>query len=132
MTQQRPLHDWRLVDAPSGAETAGGDILNEALLRDHATLSYGERCFEFIYVAKEGDVCFLRLVEVGRLTKTGSGRSILVFARNGYHVEQRVAPCRDALDAEVLRDLDPEALRALGSAMLEETALGLDSEELSP
>jgi hypothetical protein len=125
-----PLHSWRVVDAPRGV--AGHDAVDAALARGQATLSYGERCFEFTYAIEEGRACFLRLEEVGRLTATGSGRAILVFARDGYRAEQRVVPCRDALDAEVLRDIDPRALLALGLAMLDDAARALDTEERSP
>ena len=124
-----PLHSWHLVDAPPGA--GDDDAVDAALARGHATLTYGERCFEFTYTAEPGGACFLRLEEVGRLTSTGSGRSMLVFTRDGYHAEQRVVPCRDALDAEVLRDIDPRALQALGLTVLEDAARGLDREERS-
>ena len=53
---------------------------------------------------------------------TGSGRAVLVFARDGYRAEQRIVPCRDALDAEVLPDIDARALQALGRALLEDAA----------
>ncbi len=69
-------------------------------------------------------------MEVGRVSATGSGQTILALARDGYRVEQRVAPCRDALDAEVLRDLDHRALQALGWALLDDAARALDGEEL--
>ena len=107
------------------------DAVDAALARGHATLTYGERCFELTYSVEEGGACFLRLEEVGRLTTTGSGRAILVFARDGYRAEQRVVPCRDALDAEVLRDIDSRALQALGLALLDDAARALDGEERS-
>ena len=126
-----PLHAWHLVDAAPGA--AGHDeAVDAALALGHATLAYGERCFELTYTVEAGGACFLRLDEIGRLTRTGSGRSILVFARDGYHAEQRIAPCRDALDAEVLPDIDPRALQALGLALLEDAAHSLDREGRSP
>lgn len=120
------LHSWHLVDAPPGATSH--DALEAALALGHATLTYGERCFEFTYSVEEKGACFLRFEEVGRLTKTGSGRSILVFARDGYHIEQRIVPCRDGFDAEVLPDIDPAALQALGLALLDEAARVLDGE----
>ena len=51
---------------------------------------------------------------------TGSDRSILIFARDGYHAEQRIAPCRDGFDAEVLPNLNASALQALGLALLDD------------
>jgi aspartate oxidase len=124
-----PLHSWRVVEAPPGA--SDDDAVEAALASGHATLTYGERCFEFTFAVEEGGACFLRLDEVGHLTATGSGRAILVFTRHGYHAERRIVPCRDALDAEVLRDLGGEALQVLGLGLLEDAALGLDSAERS-
>ena len=124
------LHSWRLVDAPRGLVNHD-DAIDTALARGRATLTYGERCFEFTYSVGERSACFLRLEEVGRLSATGSGRAVLVFARDGYHVEQRVVPCRDGLDADVLPDIGPKALQALGRALLDDAARGLDSEERS-
>ncbi len=124
------LHSWHLVDAPpSVAETA--HAIDAALARGHATLAYGEHCFEFTYSVEVRGACFLRLEEVGRLTMTGSGRSILIFARDGYHAEQRIAPCRDGFDAEVLPNLNASALQALGLALLDDAARDLDDEERS-
>ena len=131
IAQVRPLdppHSWHVVDAPSGAEVAGEDALDEALLRDHVTLTYGYRCFELTRTVEAGGTCFLRLSEVGRLSRTGSGRSVLVFASGGYRAEQRIAPCHDALDGAVMRDLDAQARSALGRALLDEAARALDSE----
>ncbi len=128
MRAHEPRHAWHLVDAPPGAETVGEDLLNEALSRDHVTLTYGERCFELTNVVEAGGTCFLRLAEVGRLSRTGSGRAVLVFARGGYQAEQRIAPCKDALDGAVLRDLDAGARSALGRALLDEAARVMDSE----
>ena len=91
-----PSHSWHLVDAPSG--TSDDDALDAALESEHATLAYGEHCFEFTSkVGSDGD-CLLRLHELGRLTATASGRSILVFAREGHEAEERIVPCGDALD----------------------------------
>ena len=126
-----PLHSWHLVDAPPSAARSD-DAVDAALASGHATLTYGERCFEYTYTAEEGGACFLRLEEVGRLSATGSGRAVLVFARDGYRAEQRVVPCRDALDAEVLSDVDPRALQALGRVLLEDAARVLDSRQRSP
>jgi hypothetical protein len=123
-----PLHSWRLADAAPGA-VGRDDAVEAALANGHATLAYGERCFEFTYAVEEGGACFLRLEEVGRLIATGTGRPVLVFARDGYRAEQRIVPCRDALDAEVLPDIDPRAKQALGRALLEDAARALDGEE---
>ena len=119
------LHSWHLVDAPPGA--AKGDGAVEAALADgHATLAYGERCFELTYSIEVRGACFLRLEEVGRLSMTVSGRSILIFTRDGYRLEQRVVPCRDGFDAEVLPCVDPAALQALGLALLDNASRDLD------
>ena len=126
-----PLHSWRLVDAAPGV-ASHDEAVDVALARGHATLTYGERCFELTYTAEVGGKCLLRLEEIGRLTRTGSGRSILVFARDGYSAEQRIAPCRNALDAEVLRDLDPRALQALARGLLEDAARVLERGARSP
>ena len=123
-----PLHSWRPVDALPGA-ASDADAVDALLARGHATLAYGEGCFEFTTSLEVGGACFLRLVEVGRAGATGSGRTPLVSAHDGYRIEQRVAPCRTALDAEVLYDLDPKALQALGRALLDDAARGLDGEE---
>jgi hypothetical protein len=122
------LHSWHLVDTPPGAVSDGGAV-SAALALGHATLAYGERCFELTYGLGERGACFLRLKEVGRLTRTGSGRSVLVFARDGYSIEQRVTPCRDGFDAKVLPHIDPPALQALGEALLDDAARDLDQEE---
>ena len=63
-----PLHSWHLVEAPPGAASQRRAV-DAALARGHATLTYGEHCFEFTYTAEEDGACFLRLAEVGRLTK---------------------------------------------------------------
>ena len=93
------------------------------------TLTYGARCFELTRTVEAGGKCFLRLTEVGRLAATGSGPAVLVFASGGYQAEQRVAPCKDALDGAVLRHLDARALSALGRALLDEAARAIDHEE---
>ena len=129
--QPDPLHSWHLVDTAPGA--AGRvDAVEAALASGNATLTYGERCFEFSYTVEEGGACFQRLEEVGRVTASGGGRAVLVFARDGYRAEQRIVPCRDALDAEALPDLDPEAMQALGRTLLEDAGRVLDGEERSP
>ena len=46
---------------------AGDDAVDAALALGHATLTYGERCFEFTYSVEKSGACFLRLEEVGRL-----------------------------------------------------------------
>jgi len=122
------LHSWHLVGAPAAA-ASHDDAVEAALALGHTTLTYGERCFEFTYSVEERRACFLRLKQVGRLSATGSGRAVLVFARDGYRVEQRVVPCRDGLDAEVLPDIDPKAPQTLGWALLEDTARVLDGGE---
>ncbi len=124
------LHSWRLVDALS-CVADHDDAVDAALARGQATLTYGQRCFEFTYSVRERSACFLRLEEVGRLSAMGSGRAVLVFTRDGYHSEQRVVPCRDGFDGDVLPDIDPRALQALGRALLDDAARGLDSEERS-
>jgi hypothetical protein len=126
-----PLHSWHLVDAPPGTPSAGAAV-ESALGRGQATLTYGERCFEFLYAVETGGACFVRLQEIGHLTWAGSGAPILVFTPEGRRVERRVVPCRDGLDAQVLPNVDPEALQALGLALLDEAARGLDEEERSP
>ena len=119
-----------LVDAPPGA--SDDDALDAALARDHATLAYGEHCFEFTSkVGSDGD-CLLRLQELGRLTTTASGRSILVFAHEGHEAEERIAPCRDALDRIVLRAPEAGVLVAFGRALLADAARALDDEEGLP
>ena len=123
-----PLRSWHVVDAPPGAEVVGVDALDEALSRDHVTLTYGERCFELTRTVEAGGKCFLRLSEVGRLGLTGGGRAVLVFASGGYRAEQRVAPCQDAWDRAVLRDIDPRALSALGRTLLDDAARVMDGE----
>ena len=122
-----PLHSWQLVDAPPGA-AIDPDLVEAALARDHATLTYGERCFELTRTLEAGGRCFLRLAEVGRLSRTGSGRAVLVFASGGYRAEQRIAPCQDALDGAVLRHLDAQARSALGRTLLDEAARAIDDE----
>ena len=125
-----PLHCWYLADASRGSES-GEAAVEAALGSGHATLTYGERCFEFTYTAEQRGACFLRLEEVGHLTRTGSGRMVLIFARDGYRAEERVAPCRDGFDAEVLPCIDAEALQALGRALLDDAARALDGKERS-
>ena len=122
-----PLHSWHLVDAPPGA-ASDADLVEAALSRDHVTLTYGEHCFELTRTVEAGGKCFLRLSEVGRLSLTGSGRPVLVFASGGYQAEQRIAPCKDALDGAVLRHLDAQARSALGRTLLDEAARVIDSE----
>ena len=128
MRARASRHAWHLLDAPPGAETVGEDLLDEALSRDHVTLTYGTRCFELMRTVEAGDKCLLRLTEVGRLTATGSGRAVLVLASGGYQAEQRIAPCQDALDGAVLRHLDAGALSAVGWALLDEVARAIDNE----
>ena len=125
---QQPQHLWRLVDAPPGAAVSD-DIVDEALSRDHVTLAYGERCFELTNTVEAGGACYLRLVEIGRVTDSGSGAPILIFARHGYRAEQRIVPCCDALDRAVLPDIGARALSALGRALLDDTARVIDGEE---
>ena len=127
VSPHQPLHAWRLVDAGPGVAPRD-DIVDAALAREHATLTYGERCFELTRSVEAGRKCFLRLTEVGRLIATGSGRPVLVFARDGYRAEQRIAPCQDALDRAVMRDLDAQALSALGRTLLDEAARVIDNE----
>ena len=129
--QLDPLHSWHLVDAPPGA-ASDADAVDAALGRGHATLTYGERCFELTNTVEAGGACYLRIASIGRLTATGSGRVVLVFARDGYRAEQRIAPCRDALDREALRDIDAGALQALGRALLDDAARALDGEDRLP
>ncbi len=57
---------------------------------------------------------------------------MLVFARSDYSAEQRVAPCRDALDGSALWDGDAEVLRASLGALLDDAAHAMDVEERSP
>ena len=57
---------------------------------------------------------------------------MLVFARSDYSAEQRVAPCRDALDGSDLWDGDAEVLRATLGALLDDAAHAMDVEELPP
>ena len=121
MSPHQPLHAWHLVEAVPGVAPRD-DIVDAALARDHVTLTYGERCFELMRTVEAGGKCFLRLSEVGRLSLTGSGRAVLVFASGGYQAEQRIAPCKDALDGAVLRHLDAQARSALGQALLDEAA----------
>jgi hypothetical protein len=128
VSPHQPLHAWRVVGAPSGVAPSD-HIVDAALARDHATLTYGERCFELTHTVGAGSARFLRLTEVGRLSATGSGRSVLVFVDDGYQAEQRIAPCQDAWDSAVLRDLDARALSALGRALLDEAARVIDDEE---
>ena len=123
-----PLHSWHLVDASPGA---AGDAatLEAAFTRGQATLTYGERCFEFTNTVEAGGECSLRLEEVGRVTAGGSGKSLLVFSQDGYRAEERIAPCRDALDGALLRDIDVQVLQALARALLDDAARAMDVEE---
>ena len=131
MRAQPPLHSWRLVEAPPGAAPPE-DVVEAVLSRTHATLVYGESCFEVTTAAEAGGLCVLRLVHVGRLAATGSGPPVLVFAAGDYSAEQHVAPCRDALDGSALWDGDAEVLRATLGALLDDAAHAMDVEERSP
>ena len=111
-----PPHSGQFVDAPPGAASEA-DLVEAALSRDHVTLTYGERCFELTRTVEAGGKCFLRFTEVGRLAATGSGPAVLVFASGGYRAEQRIAPCQDAWDKAVLREIAPDAPGALGGAL---------------
>ena len=122
-----PPYSWHLVDAPPGA--SDDDALDAALESEHATLAYGEHCFEFTSkVGSDGD-CLLRLHELGRLTTTASGRSILVFAREGHEAEERIVPCHDALDRIARPAAESGVLVASGRALLADAARLLDDEE---
>ncbi len=123
-----PLHSWHLVDAPPGA-AVDAETVEAAFTRGQATLTYGERCFEFTNTVEAGGECSLRLEEVGRVTASGSGKALLVFSQDGYRAEQRIAPCRDALDGALLRDMDAQALQTLARSLLDEAARAMDIEE---
>ena len=127
MTSPHPLHSWRLIDASSDAasDDCAGD---EALARNHATLAYGERCFELTNAVEPNGDRHLRLAEVGRLSADGSGRAILALVRDGYRAEERIAPCRGSLDEATLREVDAKVLRVLGRALLGDAARDLDRE----
>ena len=131
MRPQQPLHSWRLVEAPPGAAPSE-DVAEAVLSRSHATLVYGESCFEVTTAAEAGGLCVLRLEYVGRLAATGSGPPVLVFAAGHYSAEQHVAPCRDALDGSALWDGDAEVLRATVGALLDDAAHAMDVEERTP
>ncbi len=128
MRAHEPRHAWHLVDAPPGAETVGEDLLDEALSRDHVTLTYGERCFELTHIVEAGGTCFLRLARSAASAARGAAGRCSSSPRGGYQAEQRIAPCKDALDGAVLRDLDAGARSALGRTLLDEAARALDSE----
>ena len=124
----RPLHSWHLVDAPPGV-AAHAETVETAFTRGQATLTYGERCFEFTNTVEAGGECSLRLQEVGRVTASGSGKALLVFSPDGYRAEERSAPCRDALDGALLRDIDAQVLQTLARALLDDAARAMDVEE---
>ena len=131
MRPQQPLHSWRLVEAPPGAATRE-DVVEAVLSRTHATLVYGESCFEVTTSVEAGGLCALHLERVGRLAATGSGPPVLVFAGDDYSDEQAVAPCRDALDGSALWDGDAEVLRATLGTLLDDAAHAMDVGERSP
>ena len=124
MRSAHPLHSWHLIDASPDAasDDCAGD---EALARNHATLAYGERCFELTNTVEPNGDCLLRLAEVGRLSAAGGGRAILALVRDGYRAEERIAPCRGPMDEAA----DAEALRTPGRALLDSAARDLDRED---
>jgi len=123
-----PLHAWQLVDAPPGAASYARAV-EAAFRRGQATLTYGERCFELTNTVEAGGECSLRLAEIGRVTVSGSGRALLVFSPGGYRAEERIAPCRDALDGALPRDIDAQVVQAYARALLDDAARAMDDEE---
>jgi hypothetical protein len=123
-----PLHSWHLIDASPDAAShhCAGD---EALARTHATLAYGERCFELTNTVEPNGDCLLSLSEVGRLSAAGSGRAILALAPDGYRAEERIATCRRSMDEVALSEVDDDALCALGRTLLDDAARDLDRKD---
>jgi hypothetical protein len=102
---------------------------DEALARKHATLTYGERCFELTNTVEPNGDCLLRLAEVGRLSAAGSGRAILALVRDGYRAEKLIAACRGSMDEVDLREVDVGVLRTLARALLDDAARDVDGED---
>lgn len=128
MSPLRPLHSWQLVDAPPGA-AADAETVEAAFNRGQATLTYGERCFEFTNTVEAGGECSLRLEEIGRVTVSGKGKALLVFSPGGYLAEERIAPCRDARDRALLRDVNAQRLQTHARALLDDAARAMDGRE---
>ena len=95
------------------------------LARNHATLAYGERCFELTNTVEPNGDSLLRLAEVGRLAATGP--MTLGLVRDGYRDEQRTAPCRGSMDEAARSAVDARVLRVHGRALLDDAARDLDS-----
>lgn len=122
MRSAQPFHSWHLHDAPPDATDSG--VGDEVLARNHATLTYGERCFELTNTVEPNGDSLLRLAEVGRFA--ASGPMTLGLVRDGYRDEQRIAPCSGSMDEAARHEVDAKVLRVLGRALLDGAARDLD------
>ena len=129
MAVHQYLQTWQLVDSEVDDAAVGTGAVAAALSRHRATLWYGSHCFEFTNTVDEDGACLLCLEEVGRRLANGPGAAVLIVTSNGYHDEQRIAPCRAPLDAITLHEIDSRALRAIGELLFADVARAMDSEE---
>ena len=130
MRPRQPRHSWRLVGAPGAAPPE--DVVEAVLSRSHATLVYGESCFEVTTAVEAGGLCVLRLVMSAAWPRRGAGRRCSSSRAATTSTSRAVAPCRDALDGSALCDGDREVLRATLGALLDDAAHAMDAAERSP
>jgi hypothetical protein len=127
VTTHHDRQSWRLVatlDAPAG------DVVEVAVSRGQATLWYGVHCFELTTTAESGGERVLRIEEVGRRAQTEGDVTVMLLLKDGYHAEQLVVPRRPSCSPgdSGRPDADGRTLRALGWALLDDTARIMDIE----
>ena len=91
---------WRIADEPDG-----GDAVEAALCRSHATLWYGTHCFAYTRTDDGAGNFLLRLQAVGHLLPVGFEAPVLVLTEDGRRAEQIIAPDGEPGDSEVVRRL---------------------------
>ena len=107
--------EWRLAGEPGG-----GDAVEAALSRRHATLWYGSHCLTYSRTHDAAGNFLLRLQAVGQLLPAGFEAPILVLSEGGDAAQQLIAHSSEGDGAGLVE--------SLGRALFTKVARSFDLE----